>query len=126
MEVSGPGIGGLSWAEVQAILEGRALRVGLGCKGRGRNRANPDMVPMWGRSNSNRGLGSDSILYRTHGRTALGSDNGGGRRARVGTVSRGRRRLPHSKPEAVSSARLHHGWPGEEEEMERRGGGGFS
>ena len=35
MEVSGPGIGGLSWAEVQAILEGRALRVGLGCKGEG-------------------------------------------------------------------------------------------
>ena len=31
----------------------------------------------------------------------------------------GRRRLPHSGPEVVSSARLHHGWVREGEEMER-------
>ena len=33
-----------------------------------------------------------------------------------------RRRLPHSWPEAVSSVRLHHGWVGDGEEMEKMGG----
>ena len=109
--------------------------------GRGRNRANPGVVPAWGRDSSSRG--------RTHGRNVLsgdrrrhgGSDSGGGRssggsgswrysgggsRARVGSAGRGRRRLPHSGPEAVSSAHLHHGWTGEGEEMERMGGGEVS
>ena len=49
-----------------------------------------------------------------------------GSRARVGAAGRGRRRLPHSGLEAVSSARLHHGWAGEGEEMERMGGGEVS
>ena len=123
--------------------------------GRRRNRANPGVVPAWGRSSSNRGLGSGSSLCRTHGKTGLGSDNGGsksrygggssgdgwsrhgcggsggynsdsGRRAKVGAADRGRRRLHHSRPKAVSSASLHHGWAGEGEEMEKMGGGGFS
>ena len=100
--------------------------------GRGRNRANPGIVPVWGRSSSNRGLGSGINLCITHGMTALGSGSGGarsrhggndrngdGRRARVGPVGRGRRRLPHYGQEAVSSTRLHHGWAGEEEDGRR-------
>ena len=71
------------------------------------------------------------------GRSRHGGDDssGDGRRARVGPAGRGRRRLPHSGPEAVSSARLHHGWAGEGEDgrrgvfrndsrMKRREGGG--
>ena len=97
---------------------------------RGRNGANPGMVPPWGRGSSSRG--------RTHGRNVLssgsgdymsrhgGGDSGGhyddNNRAWVGASDRGRRRLPHSRPEAVSSARLHHGWVGKGEEMERMGG----
>ena len=46
----------------------------------------------------------------------------GGSRARVGATGRGRRKLPHSGSEAVSSMHLHHGWIGEGEEMEMRGG----
>ena len=34
--------------------------------------------------------------------------------------------MPHSGPEAVSSALLHHGWVGEGEEMEKMGGGEVS
>ena len=93
---------------------------------RGRNGANLGMVPPWGRGSSSRG--------RTHGRNVLRSGSGGGRsrhgddgsEAKVGAADRGRRRLPHSRPEAVSSARLHHSWAREGEEMERMGGGGFS
>ena len=88
--------------------------------GKGRNRANPGMVPAWGRSSSNRGMGSSSSLYRTHGRTALGSGGGGdgsgggrcssgGCRAKVGPAGRGRRGAAHLRSEALSSARLHHG-----------------
>ena len=119
------------------------------------NRANPGIVPAWGRSSSNRGLGNGNSLCKTHGRTAPGSGSGGdrsrhggggsgggrsrhngnesggysssdGRRARVRAVGKGRRRLPYFRLEAMSSARLHHGWAGEGEEMERMGGGGFS
>ena len=36
--------------------------------------------------------------------------------------AQGRRRRPHSGPETVSSVRLHHGWAGEGEDMERLGG----
>ena len=112
--------------------------------GRGRNRANPGMVPTWGRSSSNRGMGSSSSLYRTHNRTALGSSRGGdgGRRghnsycgsggegrhssgdsgrARVGPPGRGRRGAAHLRSEAVSFVRLHHDWAREGEE--RMGGG---
>ena len=91
------------------------------------NGANPGMVPPWGRGSSSRG--------RTHGRNVLsggigegrsrhddGDDNSGGcrysgrgSRVKVGATGRGRRRPPHSGPEAVSSARLHHGWAGEGE-----------
>ena len=46
--------------------------------GRGRNRANPGMVPAWGRSSNNRGIGCRSSLSRTHSRTALGSSRGDG------------------------------------------------
>ena len=42
--------------------------------------------------------------------------------AKVGVASRGRRRLPHLGPDAVSSSRLDHGWVDEGEEMERIGG----
>ena len=45
--------------------------------GRGRNRPNPGMVPVWGRSSSNRGMGSSSSLCRTYGRTAFSSSRGG-------------------------------------------------
>ena len=115
--------------------------------GRGRNRANPGMVPAWGSSSSNKGMGSSNNLYRTHGRTALGSgrggsgsrrghnsggggsgggrsSSGGGGRAMVGPASRGRRGAAHLRSEAVSFARLHHGWAREEEEMEKMGRGG--
>ena len=95
---------------------------------RGRNGANPGIVPP-------RGRGSDS-RSRTHGRDALSGgsgdgrsrhgggsrSSGGGSRAWVGAAGRRRRRLPHSGPEAVSSARLQHGWVGEGEEMERMEG----
>ena len=84
---------------------------------RWRNGANPGMVPP-------RGRGSDS-RSRTHGKDALsgGSKSSGGwSRAVVGAVDRGRRRLPHSGSKVVSFACLHHGWVGEGEEMERRGG----
>ena len=110
--------------------------------GRGQNRANHGSVPAWGTSSSNRGLGSGKNLCRTHDKTVItsgsgscrsrhgsggngGGSNGGGRRAKVGTTGRGRIRLPHSGPEAMSSTRLYHGWAGEGEEMERMGGGGF-
>ena len=46
--------------------------------GRGRNRGNPSMVPAWGRSSNNRGIGCSSSLSKTRGRTALGSSRGGG------------------------------------------------
>ena len=111
------------------------------------NGANPSMVPP-------RGRGSD-IRSRTHGRDALsggssgsrsrhGDDSGSGcacrsrhgngssgcrssgDRARVRDAGKGRRRLPHSGLEAMSSERLHHGWVGEGEEMERMGGGEVS
>ena len=49
-----------------------ALRVGLGYGGRGRNRANLGMVPAWGRSSSNKGMGCSSNLSRT----TLGSIRG--------------------------------------------------
>ena len=52
--------------------------------------------------------------------TMVGAGSGGGcrsnddeRKARVGAADRGRRRLPHSGSEAVSSVRVHHGWVGE-------------
>ena len=107
--------------------------------GRGWNRANLGIVLAWAKSSNNRDLGCCSSLGRTHGRIALGSGSGGGKsrhgnsgngggksrhgcgggsggynnggdkRARVVTGSRGRRRLPHSGSEAVSSARFHHG-----------------
>ena len=73
---------------------------------------------------------------RTHGKDALSGGNGGcskgcrsiggWSRARVGAVGRGRRILSHSGSESMSSACLHHGWVGEGEEMERRGGGEIS
>ena len=114
---------------------------------RGRNRANPGMVPPRGKGSDNRS--------RTHGRDALSGDSGDGRsqnggcsgggcksrhdggskgwgrigegsRARVGVTGRERRQLLHSRLEVVSSARLHHGCVGEGEEMERRGGGEVS
>ena len=97
---------------------------------KGRNGANLGMVPHWGRGSNSRG--------RTHGRNALSGDSGGcrsrhggggggghdggGSRAWVGARRRGRRRLPHSGPEAMSFAHLHHVWAGEGEEMERLGG----
>ena len=97
---------------------------------KGRNGAKLGMVPPRGR-----GSGSRS---RTYDRDALSGGSGGcrskhsgdnrgcksndsGSRARVGAAGRGRRRLPHSGPDVVSSACLHHGWVGEGEEMERRG-----
>ena len=52
------------------------------------------------------------------------SKHDGGNGARVGAAGRGRRRLPHSGLKAVFSARLHHGWAGEGEEIEKMGGGG--
>ena len=93
-----------------------------------------------------RGRGSDS-RRRTHGRDALsgggrirhGCDSGdgfrsrhdddssgsrisdGGSKAMVRATGRGRRRLLHYGKEVVSSTRLHHGWVGEGEEMERMG-----
>ena len=94
---------------------------------RGRNRANPGMVPAWGKSSSNRGMGSNNSLCRTHGGTALGSggsrrghnsggggsDGGrrscGGGRSRVGLADRGRRGVTHPRFGVVSFARLHHG-----------------
>ena len=102
------------------------------------------MVPPQGRASDSRS--------RTHGRDALrdgscggrsrhgggsrskhgGGGNsgcrssGGGSRVRVGVAGKGKRRFPHSGSEAVSSARLHHGWVGVGEEMERRGGGEVS
>ena len=86
---------------------------------RGGNGANPGMVPP-------RGSGSRS---RTHGRDLLNGSGsmgywsgGGGMMARVGASGRGRRRLPHPGPEAVSSARLDHGWVREGEEMESKKG----
>ena len=99
---------------------------------RGRNGANPGMVLPW-----NKGSG---IRSRTYGRDVLNGgsgksrhdgsgccksgsgSSGGGRRARVGAAGRGRRRLPHSRLEAVSSALNHHGWVGEGEDIERMGG----
>ena len=84
------------------------------------------MVPPWGRGSSSRG--------RTHGRNDLSGGSGGcrsrhrsdgsggGSRNWVGAAGKGRRRLPHYGPEAVSSVRLHHGWAREGEEMERLGG----
>ena len=87
------------------------------------------MVPPWGRGSS-RG--------RTHGRNVLSGSSGGcrsrhgdgssgghddnnggwrcsggGSRAQVGAAGRGKRRLPHSRPEAMSSACLYHGGDGE-------------
>ena len=119
---------------------------------RGRNGANPGMVPPRGRGSDRRSRthgrdslsgGSDRIRhnddnnggYRSrHGggsnggcRSMHGGDSsgcrssGGGSRATVGVVDRGRRRLPHSGPKVVSSARLHYGLVGEGEEMERMG-----
>ena len=97
---------------------------------RGRNGANPGMVPPWGRGSSSRG--------RTHGRNILSSGSGsymsrhgggcsGGHgdddnKAWVGASGRGRRRVPHYGPEAVSFTRLHHGCVGEGGEKERMGG----
>ena len=87
------------------------------------------MVPPWDRGSNSRG--------RTHGKNALSGGSGGYKsrhgdggsggwrcssddiRAWVGATDRGRRRVPHSRPEAVSSARLHHGCAVEGEEMER-------
>ena len=84
-----------------------------------------------------RGRGSD-IRNRTHGRDALngGRSSGRGRHgdggsrgsrstgrsstARVGVTGRGRRRLPHSRPEAM--VRLYHSLVGEGVEMGRIGG----
>ena len=85
---------------------------------RGRNGANPGMVPP-------RNRGSD-IRSRTHGRDVLNGGSGsrsgdGGRRARVRATGRGRRRLPHFGPEAVSSAHLHHGWVREGEDGRKKG-----
>ena len=76
--------------------------------GRGRNKVNPGMVPTWGGSSSNKGMGSSSSLCITYGRTALGS--GGGGRARVGPAGKGRRGAVHPRSEVVSSSCLHHGW----------------
>ena len=96
---------------------------------RGRNGANPGMVPP-----RNRGSGSRStrdVLSSNGGRSRHSGSgdcrsssgcSGGGRRARVRASGKGRRRLPHSGPNVVPSARLHHGWVGEGEEMERMGG----
>ena len=108
---------------------------------KGRNGANPSMVPPWGKGSSSRS--------RTHGRDALSGGNCGGGGSRHGgggswhdsggsgscrskhgddnngyRRSRGRRILPHFGPKAVSYAHFHHGWVGEGEKMERMGGGG--
>ena len=102
--------------------------------GRGRNKANPGMVPPWGRSSSNKGMESSSSLYRTHGKIALGNGGGGSRRghssgdggrAKVGPADRGRRGAAHPRSEALSSARLHHGYAREGDDMERMGRGGW-
>ena len=102
------------------------------------------MVPPQGRGSDRRS--------RTHSKDALSGGSGGNRsqhsgcsgggsrrkndggsissksndvrsRARVGAAGRGRRRLSHSGWNVVSSVRLHHGWVGEVEEMERMAGG---
>ena len=76
-------------------------------------------------------MGCSSSLSNTYGRTALGNNRGdsgsrgyssggggssGGRRSSCGRA-RGRREAAHSGSKAVSSARLHHGWAKEGEEM---------
>ena len=96
------------------------------------------MVPPRGKGNGSRS--------RTHGGDALsggsGSDRirhsgdiGGGCRSkhdddssgcRNGAVGRGMRRLSHTGPKALSFTRLHHGWVGKGEEVERMGGGEVS
>ena len=118
--------------------------------GRGRNKASPVMVPTWGRSSRNRGMGCSSSLSRTRGRTALGSSRGGGgrrghssyggnskgrrssggSRARVRPAGRERRGAAHLRSKAVFSTCLHHGWAREGEErmgclgVKMKGGGG--
>ena len=94
---------------------------------RGRNGANPGMVPPQNRGSS--GRGSRGVLSGSSGGSRSRHDgNNGGRssddimRDRLGASSRGRRRLPHSWPEVMPSVRLHHGRVGEGEEMERMGG----
>ena len=135
----GPGTGGLSWAGGPGLLRRRGPSRWPRMWWRWRNGANPGMVPPRGRASNSRS--------RTHGRDALsggrsrhggesrskhdGGNSGcrssdGGSRARVGAACKGRRRFPHSGSEVVSSARLHHGWVGVGEEMERRGGGEVS
>ena len=80
-------------------------------------------------------MGCSNSLNRTHGRTALGSSNGGdhsggGRRnndgrARVRPAGRGRRGATHPGSKVVSSARLHHGWAKEGNERMGRGEDGM-
>ena len=87
------------------------------------------MIPPWGRGSSSRGIAyGRNVLSGGRSRHGGGSSGGcrcggDGNRARVGGVGRGKRRLPHFGLEAMSSARLHHGWAGEGEEIERMGGG---
>ena len=109
---------------------------------KGRNEANPGMVPPRGKGSDNRskthggdalsgGSGCGRIQHAgesgsksrsKHGGNSSGcKSRGDGSKARVGAASKGRRRLPHSGLEAVSSTHLHHGWVGEGAEMERRG-----
>ena len=117
--------------EVRALLDCGALRDGLGCGEDGGMGLTRVWYLLGGRGSDNRS--------RTQGRDALNGGSGGGcrsrhdggssgcrSRARVGATGMGRRRLPQSGLEAVSSARLQNGWVGEGEEMERMGGGEVS
>ena len=90
---------------------------------RGRNRANPGVVPPRNRGSDGR---SRDVLSGGSGnggsRHGDSGSSGGSGKTRVGASGRGRRRLTHSRPKVMPSTRLHHNWAGEGVEMERMGG----
>ena len=83
-----------------------------GGKSRGGSRGGGGIRGCWSGGDSSGGGGNRGCW----------SDGGSIIMAKVGAAGRGRRRLPHPGPEAMSSVRHDHGWVGEGEEMERKKG----
>ena len=119
--------------KVRALLEGGALRVGLGCGGDGG--VGPTLVSYLcgvraGATGTVVAAMATAAVVAGAATTATAGgwrcSNGCGSciRAGVGPASRGRRRVAHSQPEVVPSACLNHVWAGEGKEMKNGEGRG--
>ena len=94
--------------EVRALLEGGALRVGLGWGEYGGVGANSSIIF------AGAGAGEPGTVVTMMAATAVG----------VEPTSRGRRRVEHPRLEVVPSDCLNHAWAGERKEMEGMDRGG--